>query len=385
MDTFKIKIKNFTPTDLSYFEEVKSSSFTNNSRYKKERTNNAYRREIIQSGLYIPKYAISEVNFGKPEHFLTIEFSAGKLIQGTNLKNVSEKDLPFVKNKLYKFLESIKVLTPRNEVENSIVTLAAYSKNIFVDQFGSAQEIIRVIAPFNYRPRSEYTQILIREKEKTSELKYFNDNSHLTIYDKLAEIRSNPLTKEEQAIVGYLKNGSNREAYQDWVKETLRVELTLHNKVAIKQALSEFYGKKTDFTLQEAFSDKVRDMLLQKEIDNIFNHPLQKIVLLTCFDREVFNDILKKHCETLAQRREMRVALDILYARGLKAYREDVLSKASERTWFRNLKRLRKICDSIQLPQGAVTQLDNAEFLEYFLCQFNIKSKLREKKQLELF
>ncbi len=164
-----------------------------------------------------------------------------------------------------------------------------------------------------------------------------------------------------------------------------RMELTLHNKTAVRQELSEFYGKKNDFTLTEAFSDIVRDTLLRREIDNVFNHPLQKIVLLTSFERGVFNQVINKYCKTLAQRREMRVALDIIYVQGLSVYREDVLSKASPRTWFRNQKRLKQICDEIQLPRGAVTHINNAEFLEYFLSQFGIKSKLRESIQSGLF
>ena len=384
MDTFRIKIKNYASADPAYFEEIKSSSFAGNTRYKRDRTSNAYRKEMAQKGIYVPKFSISEVNFGNLERALKLEFSAGKLIHGTNLKDVSEKDLPLVVDKLSEFLKSIKVSVERHEVQNAVITLAAYSRNVPVGQFGSAQEIIRIIAPFNYRPRSEYTKVLLREGEMTSELKYFNNNSHITLYDKLAEIRNNPITKEERGIVDYLKNKSGKDTHQSWVRETLRVELTLHNKTAVRQALSGFYGKKTSFTFAEAFNDKVCNTLLKKEVENIFNHPLQKIVLLTCFDREIFNEVIQKHCGTLAQRREMRVAFDILYTRGLRAYREDVLSKASERTWFRNQKRLRKICDAVRMPQG-VMQINNVEFIEYFLSQFGIKSRLHETKQLDLF
>jgi RNase P protein component len=383
MDTFRIKIKNYTATDPGYFDEIKSSSFASNQRYKRDRTNTAYRNKMVKEGVYIPKYAISEVNFGNLEKALELEFSAGKLIHGTNQKDVSEKNLPLVVEKLSEFLKSIKVQTPGREIENATTTLAAYAQNIPVDQFGSVQEIIRVIAPFDYRPRSKFT--IGMDEKGGAELKYFNKNSHLTLYAKLPEIRNNAVTKEEFAIIDYLDHGTNKEIYESWVRETLRAELTLHSKVAVKQALSEFYGKKTDFTLTEAFSDNVHDTLLRREIDNVFNHPLQKIVILTSFDRGVFNQVIEKYCKTLAQRREMRVALDILYARGLSAYREDVLSKASERTWFRNQKRLKQICDTIQLPRGAVKHINNAEFLEYFLSQFGIKSKLRESKQEGLF
>lgn len=384
MDTFRIKIKNYTVTDKSFFEEIKASSFANAPQFKKDKTNTAYLREMKKKGIYIPKYKISEVDFGIPDKGLVLEFSASKLLHDTNLKSVSEKDFPAIVAKLAEFLKSIKVLVFTKDIENAIVTLVAYSKNIPIGHLGSAQEVIRVIAPFNYRPRSEYRKVLFREKEKMSELKYFNNNSHLTVYDKLAEIISKPVTKLEQGITAYLKKGKDKDLYENWVGQTLRVELTLHSKMAVKQTLGKFYRGQTNFTFKQAFSDKICETLLTEEVNNVFNHPLQKIVLLTLFDQDVFNKVINQYCTTLAQHREMRVALDILYARGLKAYRADILSKASERTWFRKLKLLRKICDDIVLPKS-VTQIDSAEVLEYLLSQFGIEPKLREPQQLELF
>lgn len=384
MDTFRIKIKNYTVGDPSYFKEIKSSSFADNPRHKRDRTNNAYRNEMTKRGIYIPKYAISEVDFGRPEQGLELEFSAGKLLHGTNKKGVCEKDAPRTVDRLSEFLESIRVRVARREIEWATTTLVAYARNVYVDHLGSAQGIIRILAPFDYRPRSECT-VTWHKGETTSELKYFNDNSHLTIYDAFAELKSDPATEEEVAIADYFKNGTNKDKYQDWVREAVRLELTLHNKVAVRQALSRFYGKKNSFTFTEAFSNEVRDTLLRNEVDHVFNHPLNKIVLLSSFDRKIFNEVINKHCKTIAQKREMRSALDTFYARGLKAYREDVLTKATLRTWFRKQKQLKQIADEIVLPRGAATEVNNAEVLEYLLSQFGIKSRVREPKQAGLF
>jgi hypothetical protein len=366
---------------MRYFEEIKSSSSNANGHFKRDKTNNAYRNEMTKKGIYVPKYSISEVNFGTPDASLELEFSAPKLLYGTNFKEVSQSDFPAIVDKLAVFLRSIQVIVDRSEIASAIVTLAAYARNIPVGKFGSTSEILWVMGHFDYRPRSEQTKKErhkeLRESDGLSELKYFNDNSHLTLYDKPLEILVDPVTKEEREIAEAVRKGT--------VDETLRIELTLHTKHAVRQALSGIYDKQMAFTFTEAFKDDVRDTLLRNEVDTVFNHPLQKIVLLTCFDRDVFNRVIEKHCHTLAQRREMRIALPIIFTEGLLAYRRDILKHATPRTWFRYQKRLKRICDGIQLPQGATTQLNNAEFLEYFLSQFGIKSKLRDSRQQGLF
>ena len=381
MDSFRIKIRNYRATNMRYFEEIKSSSSNANGHYKRDKTNNAYRNEMTKKGIYIPKYSISETNFGSLENMLKLEFSAPKLLYGTNFKEVSQKDFSAVVDKLVAFLRSIQVTTDRSEIADAVVTLAAYAQNIPVGKFGSTSEILWVMGHFDYRPRSEQTKRErhkeLHERDGLAELKYYNDNSHLTLYDKPLEILVDPITKEENEIAEAVRKGV--------IGETLRVELTLHTKHAVRQALSGIYGKQSTFTFAEAFNDNVRNTLLHNEIDTVFNHPLQKIVLLTCFDRDVFNRVIEKYCHTLAQRREMRVALPIIFTEGLLAYRRDILKHATLRTWFRYQERLKRICDGIQLPQGATAQLNNTEFLEYFLSQFGIKSKLRESRQQGLF
>ena len=331
---------------------------------------------MTKQGIYLPKYSISEVNFGTPEHALELEFSAGKLLHGTNFREVSQKDFPAIVDKLANFLRSIQVITDRSEITDAPATLAAYARNIPVGKFSSTSEILWVMGHFDYRPRSEHRKEL-REGDNLSELKYFNNNSHLTLYDKVLELQNHPITKEEREIVDLIKKGE--------IDETLRVELTLHTKHAVRQALSGIYGKSKEFTFADVFNDNVCETLLRNEVEAVFNHPLQKIVLLSCFDRDVFNRVIEKHCRTLAQKREMRTALSILFTQGLHAYRRDVLEHASRRTWFRYQKLLKQLADTIQLPSGAIKNLNNAEFLEYFLSQFGIKSKLRGARQQGLF
>lgn len=386
MDTFRLKIKNnlFLIQDQSYFQEIKSSEFGSGKGFTRDKTNNAFRNELMSQGLYVPKYKLAEGDFGSPEKSLVLEFSAPKLLFGNSLREVTEKDFPQIIQKLLDFCKVIKVGVFQTAIENASTTLAAYSTNIPVAHLAPAKDIIKIIAPFNYRPRSEYTATF-RQGEMTSELKYFNKTgSHLVLYDKLTEIKSQGHTKEEQEIIRYLTTGDGKEKFQDWVKETVRVEVTLHNKVAVKQALAKYYGKKNDYTFAEAFKDKIRDDLLTAEVGNVFNHPLKEIVLLSSYDRDVFNTVIEQYAKSFSKKAEIRLALDILYSRGLKALREDIIKQHCERTWFRKQKLLKQISDTIALPQG-ILQLDNAQILEYLLAQFGVKSDLRTPKQLTLF
>ena len=386
MDTIRLKIKQdkLLVKNQAFFNETKSSQFTNSANHKHEKTNNAFRKELANKGLYAPKFHLSEVDFGVPDKSLVLEFSPAKLLHGTNLKEVSEADLPAIIENLIVFLKSIGIGIFERELLNSTVTSIAYTKNIPVSHLGKVPEILRVIAPFDYRPRSQFNQVVLRQGIHTSELKYFNLNTHLTLYDKLAEIQHRPVTQEEHKIVDYLHNGTNKAEYEHWVNETLRVELTLHNKVAVKQAMVKYYCKKNDYSLSEVFKDNIRDELLKTEIENIFNHPLKEIVLLSVYDRDTFNTVLNKYCKTFTQKAEIRLMLDILYSRGLKSLRDEIVTKHCLRTWFRKQEKLQAVAELIQLPSG-ITQLDNATVLEYILSQFGIASKLRVPQQQTLF
>jgi hypothetical protein len=386
MDTFKIKIKQnlFLIQDQTYFQEVKSSEFGGSNYFKRDRTNNTFRKELMDKGLYVPKYKLAEGDFGSPEKSLVFEFSGPKLIHGNNYQEVTEKDFPQVVEKVLDFCKLIKVNVFRTAIEKASTMIAAYSRNLPVAHLAPAKDIIKILAPFNYRPRSEYTATF-RQGEMTSELKYFNvTGSHLVLYDKLAEIIAKGHTKEEKEIIRFLTTGEGKEKFQDWIKETVRVELTLHTKVAVKQALAKYYGKKNDYTFAEAFKDKIRDDLLTAVIGNVFNHPLKEIVLLSSYDRDVFNKVIEQYAKSFSSKAEIRLALDILFSRGLKDLRAQIIKQHCERTWFRKQKLLKQISDSIALPQG-ILQLDNAQVLKYLLAQFGIKPDLKPPNQLTLF
>ena len=386
MDSIKVKIPQhkLLIENPAFFNEIKSSQFSNSPNHKHEKTNNAFRREFTDKGIYTPKFHLLDVDFGVPDKSLVLEFSAAKLLHGTNLKEVSEANLPAIIAKLKAFLKTLGIGMFERDLYGASVILIAYSRNIPVAHLGRVEQILRVIAPFNYRPRSQFNSVILRQGIHTTELKYFNLNSHLTLYDKLTEIQHNPVTKEEKAIADYLRTGKNKPEFESWVKETLRVELTLHNKVAVKQVMAKYYDKKNNYTLAEVFKDNIRDELLKTEIDNIFNHPLKEIILLSVYEKEVFQSVLKKFCKTFTQKSEIRTMLDILYSRGLKALREEMMEGGSERTWFRKQKKLKAVAAQIQLPKG-IGQLDNATVLEFILSQFGIKSELRTPKQQILF
>jgi hypothetical protein len=385
MDSIRLKLRedSFLVQDQAFFNEIRSRRFSDSQRYKVEKTNNAFRRRLSAEGVYAPKFWLDDNSLGVPSDTLILEFSVAKLLYGTNLREVSEADLPAIIQKLKAFLKLIGIGVFERELLHATIVLVAYAKNVPIDHLGKVSEILRVIAPFDYRPRSEFTRVEYRQGASTSALKYFNSSSHLTLYDKLGEILHEPVTQEERKIAHYLEGRASATVFQDLVRETLRVEFTLHNKVAVKQAMAKYYGRRNDYTLEEVFKDHIRDELLRNEVNRIFNHPLKEIVLLSVYGRDTFNAVINQYCKSFTQQAEIRFMLDVLLARGLKALRDEVLLKSTKRTWFRKQKKLKAVASKIELPQG-ITQLDNARVLEYLLSQFGIQLNLSAPKQLTL-
>lgn len=370
MDTIRIKIPTYKIEDKHYFREVKNNGFYDSPNHKRQYTNNQFRKELQKQGEYAPLYLIDESNFfGKRQNFLIVEFSTPKIVHGHNLAEVGEKDLATIIEKLRNFLSIIKVKVWTHDIQKAIVTRIAYSQNVQLNGLCSTNDALQILSSFNYRPKSEFTATT---RNANSEIKYFNNHSHLCIYDKSLEIQNEPKTKEEKALT---KNP---------LPETLRFELTLHTKHAVNQTMREFYPKQTDYTFEDVFKDKIRHTLLQKEIDQIFNHPLKEIIIVANTNQPLNNEIFKKYNKHFAKKIKTRYALEILKTRGLAELRKEMIETVSERTWYRLQKEIKEISQSLQLT-GDEKSTTNLKILEFILEKFDIKSNLQPPTQQSLF
>jgi len=370
MDTIRIKIANYQIEDKHYFREIKASAFCDDLNYRKQYTNNQFRKKLQEQGEYTPLYFVDENNyFGKQQNSLILEFSAPKLIYGHNFAEVKEKDLHLVIEKIKQFLSLIKVKVWTHEIEKAIVTRIAYTKNIVLDDLCHTSDVLQVLSVFNYRPKSQFTATT---RNANSEIKFFNNHSHFCIYDKLLEIKNNPKTKEEKELVKKL------------LPEVVRFELTLHTKHSVNQAMRGFYPKQNDYTLVDVFKDEICAKLLQNEVDQIFNHPLKEVIVMAN-TKQPFNDgIFQKFNKYFSKKTKTKYILDLLQTRGVAGFRKEFLESHSVRTWYRLQNEVGEIAQSLQLT-GDDRTTTNLKILEFILEQFGIKPDLKEPVQQSLF
>jgi hypothetical protein len=370
MDTIKIKIANYQIQDKHYFKEIKANYFSDSSNHKNQSTNNQFRKELQKQGKYAPLYFIDESNyFGKQHNFLVVEFSAPKIVHGHNLAEVGEKDLNIIIEKLRKFFSLIKVMVYSHDIEKAIVTRIAYSKNIQLNDLYSTNDALQVLSAFNYRPKSQFTATT---RKANSEIKFFNNHTHFCVYDKLMKIKNDPKTAEEKELA------------KKQLPETIRFELTLHNKRAVNQVMQGFYPKQNNYTLADVFKDQIRNTLLQKEIDQIFNHPLKELVVISNTDKVLSNKLFQEYNKKFSKKIKTKYIFDILQTRGLSGLKEEVLKNCTNRTWYRLKKEVKKISQSMQLT-GNNQATTNLKILKFILEKFDIKSNLQPPTQQSLF
>ncbi len=388
VDTIRLKIESFNALDMGYFNEVRKRSATDEMRNITKqitRTNNKFRKHRQDKGLYTPKFQIEENYYGTiMKKTLVLELSLPKFVFGTNLHELTQADWLDTVQKLLFFLKEIKVEVFEQDIMQAIVTSISYSRNLDITEICTGQQAIRHLAPFNYRPRSDYNYVIREQKNGGSYIKYFNNCTSLIIYDKLPEIAYNPVTAIEKEIAEIWKRRRAGE-FPQRVKEYIRVEVSLQDKVSIKQAVRSVNGLiQNSFTFKELFNQELSNQILRKEIDSVFNHSLQKPILLSTYDRPTVQALLTKKFPRFNERMKVAGFVEKLRIEnmGLKELRKTMIDGSCERTWFRWQKKLKELFDDIELRDLKISEtLRSADILNFILKEFNLK----DKKQLSLF
>lgn len=387
IDTIRLKIYPFDTTDKNpFFTEKKGSVDSDKNgqqRVKKyTQTNNKWRSEMQAQGKYVPLYQMETNSFQLGKKYLVLEFSTPKFLQGHSLGEISD-DVERVVNAIMEFCKTIQVSVARHDVLNAIVTRVDYCKNIQVDKFGTAQEIMKILSGFTYRYRSKY-EPKYNDKGQLTHIEYFNPTSHFVVYDKLLEILEHVLTTQEQTLVGFIKNpkAANRPLS---ITDTIRFEYSLHNSVAVSQAMQKFYGKKPFYTLQDVFKNDIAHALLKEQTEQIYDQPLNAVAVNSKHD---FRNINKKVLAFIDNMHEdgklkglLEQAVVVLHSDGWAAVREYFKKRCSKRTFARrvaDLKQIEKLGISLNTP--------NEKVLEYISNQFGIKNaKTNTPSQQSLF
>ncbi|HCC50172.1 MAG: hypothetical protein A2550_03345 [Candidatus Jacksonbacteria bacterium RIFOXYD2_FULL_43_21] len=378
IDTIRLKVHypdSFKNTE--YFGDIINwrslGIYDNNKRTCKIWSSIKFREEQKKNKLYKPQYWVEE-DFKNPTvKYLWLELSLSKFLHGTNLSAVPENEFVLLIERLGEFLHDIKVILP-GQVEGFTVTKMAIAKNIDFTHLCTDENVLKLLAPFNYRPRSKYEYMEASDPQKPKQLKYNTGLTEVICYAKIPEIKKNARTVVEHEIVADCKNK---------VVGIIRFEVTLKNKRAIRQKMTQLGRKQQSYTLKDVFVGNFWEKVLRDEMGKIFNHPISDYIFLAQHSTPIIQQVIDQNFKTLDVQEKIYYFLGKLQELGLAETKDYYTNHYSRSAWYRRIKKLQKLhIDLNSIPRLASSK----KIYAYFLGQFGLKStKIVNPRQDKLF
>ena len=380
MDTVRLKIQLNLPQNNPYFRErVKVRDLGLHTPISGSRfvySNQTWRKERTNQGIYTPKYWIEQDYVNPNITFLVLEFSVPKLLFGENLTELKDEHFPLVVEKLQSFLQEISLYFTRTQIENFTPILFAVGKNLDITNFCSCDTAIHALSPFNNRFRSEH-RIIQFNGNSGKELYFNNKSTTFKVYEKILEMIANATTREERKLVdawvGHSKSKYGKEKVL--AVEVLRFELTLKTKATINQAMKK-YGVILP-TFQNIFKKEIWDELVQKEVGDIFNQPLSNFIFLATLQKPIIDAFLDKNYKSIRAKDMARGILQSLQEKGLAKTKRYYMQNYSRQTWYNHMERLNKLERTTDF--SSIKNITSLEIHSYILKEFKINQNIQTK------
>lgn len=228
-----------------------------------------YAKSWARKGIYCPIIGLPTriQGLGEPQEVLEIQVSLPKLVYGTNLFDVDMNDLNIFFERLLSFLDDLGVDTTKENLQKAIVRRADFSIIIKLpDYLGKADEIVRILAQFNYKPQSEFRLSEYSDGDEGISIKFFNRTQGYAIYDKFGEILNRGFTKQEIKLKELYKQGKFK-------RNALRFELSLQRKDSFEAVVNRRVktGKKKNFILVELLGSNLARDILCDTFEKVFS------------------------------------------------------------------------------------------------------------------
>ncbi len=257
----------FKLRDKNRFNEGKKQQgrgFSVDTRYCSE-----YAKSWSRKGIYCPIFGLPTRTKGlsEPQEVLEIQASLPKLVHGTNLFGVDKDDLNIIFEKLIFFLNDLGVDTIKENLQKAIVRRADFSIIIKLpDYLGRADEVVRILAQFNYKQQSEFRLSEYSDGGEGVSVKFFNRTQGYAIYDKFGEILSRGFTKQEMKLKELYEQGKQ-------TRNALKFELSLQRKDSFEAVVNRRVktGKKKDFYLEELLDKDLTKSILCDVFEKVFS------------------------------------------------------------------------------------------------------------------
>ncbi len=292
---------------------------------------------------------------------LKIEFSAPKLLFGTNVDELEESDFKRVVIKLQSDLNAMGVATSEEAIMNAKVSALHPSKNIELKDGYTSSFVIKELHKINLKKKLDLAKVTFRNDGQS--LQMYAKRHQLVIYDKIADLsQANGRSIDGDQPARQL---SLFEAIQKIGKpmEILRIEVRLAHKTKLGEVLKEI-GYKESPSFQEIFKkdicQKIVKLYWEKMIaeENLFIFDLKGSP--------------KKHLEELLKANKKIKPKEAIYLVGLKALckeeggtrelRHLLKPICVDRTWYRIRDDTKKLNKKVKQKQchSWVAQVEEA-------------------------
>lgn len=249
-----------------------------------------YAKSWAKKGIYCPRFELftKKEGLGEARDTLEMQFSISKLLYGTNLFDADVYDGEPVRQKLLPFLNDLGVETSGEKLKEGILKRVDFSKIIKLpDYLGEADEIVRLIQQFNYKPQSQYRYREYSNGKYGIVSKFWNKTQGYAIYDKFAEILNEGYTQKELEIQGlYYKGRFKRNA--------LKFELSLQRKDALEAVVRRRLksGKKKNFYLDEILNKELSHGILLDAFNEVFDGVAMGLITLSQMEDNLLYEYL---------------------------------------------------------------------------------------------
>lgn len=387
IDTIKLRIFIKFPSNNPYFSEkkfhkkvyFKVKDKDGQYRYVAEDrfywTNNKWRKQQKETGLYVPNYRIEQDFINPNKYYFLFEASAQKLLRGHNIGDFKNDDLKFLAEKIVNFCKQIEIKIFTRQILNAKPTLLAIGENISLTDLCSCDLALETLVPFNYKPHAQHRITHFNDYKGGGKELYFNIKKTETtkFYDKKRDIINRAKTREEKERAEIFKQPNN-------VFEIFRIERTFKTPRKISEKFAPYLNGKPP-TLKNLFKTEIWEALLKDEVNKILNQPLQNFIFLSTEQQPFIDAFLNKHFKHTQVKNNVRGIIDDLQKFGLANTRRRYLKCFDSRqTWYNYQKRLIEL--SKQIDYKSLANLENFKIHQFILKHFGIDNTCQQKLNL---
>ncbi len=345
---------------------------------------NGIRAHMKKNKKYYPSINLAERTVGnnmvskQKIKRLEIQISLPKALYETNEYEIAQNDFGSILKKTIGYLKMAGISTETKNLKNGVIEKLALSKPIILPTYyGTAEKVIKKLAPFNYKPRCEFRYRDFNGGLQGVSIKFHNLARGFGVYCKYSEIVNNGYTLIEEETKRRVLSGAQP-------KNILRFELTLQRKQTLEAVLKRLIlTKKKNFTLNDIFiNTDIAQKLLLEEFDKVYSPLHITLITLSEMKENQLDYLLSSRISNLKDRALMFYLVNMTTKIGLTKTLELVKQKTSNSSYERIKKALPKIKQELDDIEENTPNL--IEFLRNELVKFRPIKPEVEKRSCQL-